>query len=171
MKENEDSPQQSYVMGTPAYMPPESLRAGNDLDGRSDLYSLALVGFFLLTGKSPFNADGLEKMIDAQLNETPEAPSVILGKDISPDLDRLILNCLEKDMVKRPANARNLYESLDRCQSSQDWTRGLAEEWWNEQDCHRASREPDQSDSDSTMRTLSIDLMSPRTQALLDQSP
>ncbi len=169
--ENEDSPQQSEVLGTPAYMPPESLLAGSSLDGRSDLYSLALVAFFLLTGKDPFNRDSMEKTIDAQINETPIALSVILGDKISADLDQLILKCLEKDMAQRPANARSLYDSLDRCQLSQNWTRNRAEEWWSGQDLHEASSSLTDTLSVTHGKTLSIDLMSPRTRSLLDRNP
>ena len=173
MKEEEDSPQRPYMMGTPAYMSPESLRADTVLDGRSDLYSLALVGFMLLTGKGPFNynIDCLQEIIDAQLHESPEAPSVLLGNDISPDLDQLILKCLEKEMTKRPASARSLYESLDRCQSSQNWTQNRAEEWWAGREYRRGSSPPGESTSRTSVGTVSIDLMSPRTQILLEQSP
>jgi len=171
IKENEDSTDQSFVMGTPAYMPPEALQEGKVMDGRSDLYSLALVGFFLLTGKSPFNIDSIEKSIYAQVNDTPQAPSVFLGKDIITDLDQLILNCLEKDMTIRPTNARTLYDSLDRCQPSQEWTRSRAEEWWQEQDFRRTSPPSEELSPGTSIRTLSIDLISPRTQTLLEHSP
>ena len=159
-----------YVMGTPVYMPPEALQKGNDLDGRSDLYSLALVGVFLLTGKDLFKKDDLEKTIDAQINESPVALSVIMGNKVSPDFDQLILSCLEKNMAERPASARDLYEALERCQPSQDWTRTRAEEWWKEQDKRRSALPSDENSLESSMRTLSIDLMSPRTQKLLDRS-
>ena len=159
-----------YVMGTPVYMPPEALQKGNDLDGRSDLYSLALVGVFLLTGKDLFKKDDLEKTIDAQINESPVALSVIMGNKVSPDFDQLILSCLEKYMAERPASARDLYEALERCQPSQDWTRTRAEEWWKEQDKRRSALPSDENSLESSMRTLSIDLMSPRTQKLLDRS-
>ena len=112
----------------------------------------------------------LEKTIDAQINESPVALSVIMGNKVSPDFDQLILSCLEKNMAERPASARDLYEALERCQPSQDWTRTRAEEWWKEQDKRRSALPSDENSLESSMRTLSIDLMSPRTQKLLDRS-
>lgn len=171
IQEHEDSSDDSFVMGTPAYIPPEALQDGKSMDGRSDLYSLALVGYFLLTGTSPFNLASIEKSIYAQVNDIPKVPSEILGQEISPDLEHLILKCLEKDITNRPANARTLYDSLDQCQHVEEWTRIRAEEWWKKQDFRRTSPSSEELSSEASIRTLSIDLMSPRTQSLLEQSP
>ncbi|MFK5921193.1 MAG: protein kinase [Verrucomicrobiota bacterium] len=166
MSEKEQAAQEDYVLGTPAYMPPESLQSGTELDGRSDLYSLALVAYFLLTGKDPFNKGSLEKTIEAQINEAPVSLSIILGEKISPDFDHLILKCLEKEMENRPPNARNLRASLEQCQHPHDWTRSQAEKWWDQQAAHSASLDTAAPLSDNSPRTLSIDLLSPRTQPM-----
>lgn len=169
MSEKDRAAQEDYVLGTPAYMPPESLQSGTELDGRSDLYSLALVAYFLLTGKDPFNKESLEKTIEAQINEAPVSLSIILGEKISPDFDRLILKCLEKEMENRPPNARNLRASLEQCQLPHDWTRSQAEEWWDQQSERTLSPDTTDNLSDNSPRTLSIDLLSPRTQPMPDR--
>lgn len=171
IRENEDSPQEEYALGTPAYMPPESLRAGIELDGRSDLYSLGLVGYFLLTGRSPFKMEDLDKTVEAQLNEIPQSPSAYLNNDISSDFEALILQCLEKDMSKRPENARSLSDSLEKCQSSQDWNRSRAKEWWAEQKTPIKALPKKDNDLNTITKTMAItiDLMVPRDQDYIDQ--
>jgi hypothetical protein len=118
------------TLGTPLYMSPEAVEHANDVDARSDLYSLGAVGYFLVTGEALFDCLTLGEVLMHQVKDLPVRPSARLGKLISPDLEELLMRCLAKNPASRPANARELDDSLARCRSAADWTRELADEWW-----------------------------------------
>jgi serine/threonine-protein kinase len=96
--------------GTPAYMAPEQL-AGKEVTMRSDIYSLGLVLYEIFTGKRAFEATTLTEMLHLRNKSAPTHPSQIV-KDIDPLVERVILRCLEKDPVKRPASALQLAAAL-----------------------------------------------------------
>jgi serine/threonine protein kinase len=118
------------TLGTPLYMSPEAVEHANDVDARSDLYSLGAVGYFLVTGEALFDCLTLGEVLIHQVKDLPVRPSERLGKAVSPDLEELLMRCLAKNPASRPANARELDDALARCRSATDWTRELADEWW-----------------------------------------
>jgi serine/threonine protein kinase len=118
------------TLGTPLYMSPEAVEHSNEVDARSDLYSLGAVGYFLVTGEALFDWLTLGNVLMHQVKELPVRPSKRLGKPVSPDLEELLMRCLAKNPASRPANARELDDALARCRSAADWTRELADEWW-----------------------------------------
>jgi tRNA A-37 threonylcarbamoyl transferase component Bud32 len=118
------------TLGTPLYMSPEAVEHTNEVDARSDLYSLGAVGYFLVTGEALFDCLTLGEVLMHQVKDLPVRPSERLGKPISPDLEELLMRCLAKNPASRPANARELDDALTRCRSAADWTRELADEWW-----------------------------------------
>jgi len=95
--------------GTPAYMAPEQLD-GKEVTTKSDIFSLGLVMYELLTGRRVYDASSM-----AELMKSREAaisnPSTIV-KDLDPLLERVILRCLEKDPAKRPASALQVSAAL-----------------------------------------------------------
>lgn len=93
-------------LGTPAYSSPEQLR-GDDLDLRSDIYSVGVTLYYLLTGKTPFTADNMVKLMASVLEKAPESPAK-LRRDIPWGLDRAVLRCL----AKKPAQRFNDYAEL-----------------------------------------------------------
>ena len=96
--------------GTPAYMSPEQF-AGREVSLKSDLYSLGLVLYELFTGKRPFDAPSTEEMVRLRDKSAPTAPSRYV-KGLDPLIERVILRCLEKDAVKRPASALQVAGAL-----------------------------------------------------------
>jgi HAMP domain-containing protein len=100
------------VVGTPEYMSPEQLR-GDELDGRSDLYSAGAVLYESLTGKLPLIADTPASLIGKVLTEVPIAPRASVA-EISPLLSSAIMQALEKDREKRPRTALEFLSILDR---------------------------------------------------------
>jgi serine/threonine-protein kinase len=100
------------VVGTPEYMSPEQLR-GDELDGRSDLYSAGAVLYESLTGKLPLTADTPASLIGKVLTEVPIAPRASVA-EISPILSSAIMQALEKDREKRPRTALEFLSILDR---------------------------------------------------------
>jgi len=89
--------------GTPAYMAPEQLD-GKEVTVKSDLYSLGLVLYEILTGKRPFESDTLAGLAQARKDSSLVNPSILV-KDLDPRVERVILRCLESDPHRRPANA------------------------------------------------------------------
>ncbi len=98
------------VMGTPAYLAPEQA-AGEAIDGRTDIYALGALAYFLLTGQPPFAGKTAVKLFAAHLHETPEPPSR-LRPDIPPDLEAIVLQCLAKKPDERFANVQELDAAL-----------------------------------------------------------
>jgi hypothetical protein len=102
------------VVGTPEFMSPEQA-TGDNVDGRSDLYSLGLVALFALMARPVITGDSTQQIIVRQLTETIP-PSRSLRADIPAALADAIDICVRKDPSERFANAESLVESLDRAQ-------------------------------------------------------
>jgi serine/threonine-protein kinase len=96
--------------GTPAYMAPEQLE-GKEVTARSDLYSLGLVLYEILTGKRAFNATTLPELMKQRESSVPVSPSTLV-RDLDPLVERVILRCLEKDPAQRPASALQVAAAL-----------------------------------------------------------
>lgn len=106
--------EQQRVVGTPLYLSPEALTTPHRIDGRSDLYSVGAVGYYLLTGAPPFSGGSLLEVCARHLHSTPVPPSSRVGTEIDPELESLILACLEKSMQARPRDAAGLRDALLR---------------------------------------------------------
>lgn len=119
----------AVVLGTPAYVAPESLRGSKYVDGRADLYAVGAVGYFLLTGRLLFDHDQPVAMARAHLLEP--APRVSERVPVPRELDDLLYQCLRKEPEERPQTARELGEHLERVPLETPWTQTLAEEWWS----------------------------------------
>ncbi len=98
------------VGGTPAYMAPEQL-GGRGVTTRSDIYSAGLVLYELFTGRLPFSGDSPAEHLRQRSEITPPAPSSVVG-GIAPEVDRLILRCLEIDPRDRPPSALAVLAAL-----------------------------------------------------------
>jgi len=98
------------MIGTPEYMSPEQVE-GLDVDQRSDIYSLGIILYEMVTGKVPFEGDTPFTVGVKQKSEIPKAPKSI-NAQIPDDLNSLILKCLEKDKEKRYQNAGEICTEL-----------------------------------------------------------
>ena len=99
------------AIGTPTYMSPEQVDGG-DLDGRSDIYSLGLLGYEMLTGTQPWEGESLYNVIYKQKHE-PLPPLEEARPDIPPHLLEAVDVALRKDRAERWANAEAFLEALD----------------------------------------------------------
>ena len=102
--------QTGVVMGTPSYMSPEQLM-GKKVDGRSDLFSLTVVLYELLTGQKPFEGDSVATLMYKIANEAPPSPTVY-NQDLPPEVVRIIERGLEKDAEKRYQRGNEVVEDL-----------------------------------------------------------
>ncbi len=102
------------IAGTPAYMSPEQAAGNDELDSRTDIYSLGAVAYFLLTGRPPFVRDTAMRVIAAHLCEPVTFPDR-LRSDLPASLQAVILKCLEKDPAFRFPTADSLSEALSQC--------------------------------------------------------
>ena len=82
-------------VGSPAYMSPEQIRGGEEIDFRSDMFSLGGVMYHLLTGGRPFSGNTAWELMEAILDRSPAPPSTIAA-DVPPALDDIVLRALGK---------------------------------------------------------------------------
>jgi serine/threonine-protein kinase len=120
---------ETQVLGTPLYMSPEQATGVAELDGRSDIYSLGAVAYYLLTGRPPFSgADGLQVLI-AHARD-PVVPPSVVRDNIPRDLDRVVLRCLAKAPADRFQDSERLERALGACTCGASWDQGRAARWW-----------------------------------------
>jgi eukaryotic-like serine/threonine-protein kinase len=101
----------SAIMGSPMYMSPEQMRASREVDARTDIWSLGVCLYELLTHVSPFDAATIPELCALVLTEAPRPPEAI-RPDIPSGLSAAIMRCLEKDPAKRFADIGELAHAL-----------------------------------------------------------
>ena len=121
----------NLVQGTPAFMAPEQAM-GRAVDGRTDIYAVGCVAFWLLTGEPVFPGDNPMGLLVDHAKTPPEPPSARTDRPIPAALDALILACLAKDPADRPQSARALSRQLAEVERADAWTQERAREWWEE---------------------------------------
>ena len=101
---------QGLVVGTPEYMSPEQAR-GEKLDARSDIYSIGVILYQLLTGRTPFTADTPLAVVLKHITEAPAAPSVHYA-GVHKGLEAIALKALAKDRNERFQSARQMRNAI-----------------------------------------------------------
>ncbi|MFE3766334.1 protein kinase [Streptomyces sp. NPDC059104] len=108
--------QTGMVVGTPQYLSPEQA-LGRGVDARSDLYSVGIMLFQLLTGRIPFEADSPLAIAYAHVQEEPVAPSSI-NRSITPAMDALVARALKKNPNERFPTAAAMRDEISRVMSA-----------------------------------------------------
>jgi eukaryotic-like serine/threonine-protein kinase len=144
----------NVILGTPYYMAPEAVRSPEQIDARSDLYSLGATAYFLLTGKAVFEGTSAD-ILAALLRDRPQAPSQRLGRPIPASLEALLLRTLAKDPAQRPPSMEAFGAALASCHDVDPWSDADAAAWWQTRKSLVRSARTDSSDT-ATAPTLSI---------------
>jgi serine/threonine-protein kinase len=116
--------------GTPGYMAPEVVMGMADTDHRVDLYALGCVAYWLLTGTMVFEGETAMQVMFQHVQATPRRPSARTDLPIPAALESLVMECLEKEPARRPADARVVSERLAAVPLTLPWTADRAEQWW-----------------------------------------
>lgn len=109
---NSDMTATGSFLGTAKYASPEQVR-GEKVTPGSDLYSWGIVMYEMATGQAPFTGKDIASLVFQHLNAEPTAP-VDLNPDLSPELNRIILKCLEKAPENRYAKASDLLAQINQ---------------------------------------------------------
>ncbi len=121
---------EGVATGTPAYFPPEMARGASAADERTDVYALAAVGYWLLTGALVFEGVTAMEMVLKHVQEEPVPPSKRSEVEISPSLDQAILAGLHKAPEDRPQSMAEFAQLLAEADTGARWTQRHAVEWW-----------------------------------------
>jgi serine/threonine-protein kinase len=150
----------NVIMGTPLYLSPEAITRPDTVDGRSDLYALGAVAYYLLTGSVVFEAVSVVEICGHHLHTPPMPMSERLGRVLPMELEAIVLRCLEKDPSRRPQSARELRDELLALRIPA-WTEASARAWWDAVQQRDGARLPLQSRSrrvHDAPATIAIDL-------------
>lgn len=112
----------AHAFGTPHYMSPEQALGELDIDGRSDVYSLGVLGYYMVTGRLPFEASSFEGLAAKHIAEEP-VPTATLAPRAPDDLCAAIDQCLEKHRDERFRDAAELAFALDDTRPKRRWFR------------------------------------------------
>jgi serine/threonine protein kinase len=115
--------------GTPAYMAPEAALGGT-VDGRADIYGLGCVAHFMLTGELVFPESSPTAVALAHVQKVPVPLSQRTELPIPESLERVIMQCLEKDPEMRPRSAQDLARKLEALRDIPVFCRDSAATWW-----------------------------------------
>lgn len=128
------------ICGTPAFMAPENVQ-GKEIDARADLYAVAAVGYFLLTGVVLFERASVMDALMAQLTDSPR-PFIDYGVTVPADLERVIMQGLSKSPGERAPNARAMRDQLLACACAAEWTEDKGLAWWAAHKADQATGTP-----------------------------
>ena len=99
------------VLGTPAYMSPEHARGQQDIDARSDIFSVGIILYEMLTGELPFDGPNYNSVLAQILTDDPPLPSIV-RPDLPRELEAVVMRAMTKDRNQRHQSARELFDDL-----------------------------------------------------------
>ncbi len=145
------------LVGTPLYFSPEAILSPDAADARSDLYALAAVAYYLVTGAPLFEGRSVMEICAQHLHAAPVRPSERLGRPLPADFEALLLQALSKSPDERPPDARAFEAALQACAAASPWTPDDASRWWDRYQAARAEAR-DGSEKPTGTETIAVDL-------------
>lgn len=142
------------IAGTPQYMPPEAITEPERVDGRSDIYALGAVAYYLLAGHHVFQGSNVVEVCSHHLHTEPPP----FERDVPAELAAIVMRCLAKDPDDRPQSATELAALLAACGVAR-WTAADGARWWSQHGGAVRERLAAQALS-SSGHTLDIDMAS-----------
>jgi serine/threonine-protein kinase len=130
-EEDAELSQDGSLLGTPLYMAPEGMSDPTNVDARADLFALGAVGYFLLTGKSPYPGRTAMEVFRMERQGPPPPLSGAARHPVPPSLDEAIARCLSFRRDSRPESAESLDAMLEACDVA-PWRREDAKAWWRD---------------------------------------
>jgi serine/threonine-protein kinase len=124
--------QDGSLLGTPLYMAPEGMSDPTQVDARADIFALGAVGYFLLTGKSPFVGRTAIEVFRMERQGPPPPLSRVGAHPVPAALDETIGRCLAFRREDRPASAEALDAMLEECDVAPPWKAENARAWWRD---------------------------------------
>jgi len=124
--------QDGSLLGTPLYMAPEGMSTPSEVDARADLFALGAVGYFLLTGKSPFPGRTAIEVFRMERQGPPAPLSRAAPGTVPALLDETICRCLAFRREDRPGSVQELDAMLEACAVRPPWNVEQARAWWRE---------------------------------------
>jgi hypothetical protein len=140
------------LLGTPLFMSPESIARPTEVGPASDLYSLAAVAYFLLTGSPVFSGVTVGEICEHHLHTQPVRPSLKMGSAMPAALEDLLMRCLAKRPEQRVASAAHFVRELSAVPDRDAWTAQDARRWWA---ARVAARVPGEGDAAFLERDIS----------------
>jgi tetratricopeptide (TPR) repeat protein len=119
------------LVGTPAFVAPEWVTGEGTPDGRADLYSLGCTAYWMLSGRTVFEAKSATAMLLAQVRSEPPRVSQVAAHAVPDALDTLLRQCLEKQPADRPSSALEVWERLGEIVCAASWDSERARVWWS----------------------------------------
>ncbi|MCC6901124.1 MAG: serine/threonine protein kinase [Polyangiaceae bacterium] len=151
--------QADELTGTPLYMAPELISSPDGAEPRSDLYAVAAVGYYMLTGKHVFEGRTVIEVCADHLHTPPMPVHQRLGRAVPAALEAIIMQGLSKAPTDRPASAAAMREALARCDVA-PWGQAEARAWW-QANGDASRRGADDALDPASARTLEVTRLPP----------
>ncbi len=147
------------AVGTPRYISPEMVKGKVPVDGRSDLYSLGAVAYWMLSGRPPFDADSSMELLIDHLQAPPTPVSQVSELPIPAKLEAAVMQCLEKRPEDRFQSAQAFADALQSLAFEDPWSQEKARDWWRlhqpDVEAPEVTGQPDDSNSGFSNRGIS----------------
>ena len=124
--------QDGSLLGTPLYMAPEGMSDPSKIDLRADLFGVGAVGYFLLTGTSPFPGRTAIEVFKLERQGPPPPLAKTAKCPVPPALEDALHRCLSFERGDRPCSAEELDGILEACNVEPVWTAAQAKAWWRD---------------------------------------
>jgi hypothetical protein len=151
--------QADELTGTPLYMAPEVISKPDGAEPASDLYAVAAVGYYMLTGKHVFDGRTVVEVCADHLHTAPIPIHARVGRPVPAELEAVIMQGLAKAPGDRPASAAAFRAALARCDVA-PWTQDDARAWWQANGA-AFDRKRDRDADPASARTIEVTRASP----------